>query len=112
MSKFNSGDKVYCMGNGILGIVMKSYKPTACKEQTKIRTPDGRMFHAPTDCFAYYKECNNYTMLIAKGNGRSMVIRNMAEMFNNKEVTIPRGNGKSTRDMEKIINNIDKRKDW
>lgn len=45
---FDIGDKVICKVSGVIGTVEKFYFPTACAEQTMIRTPDGRLYHAPT----------------------------------------------------------------
>lgn len=45
------GDKVVCIESGVKGIVVKQYYPTACEEQTMIKTDDGRLYHAPTHTF-------------------------------------------------------------
>ena len=45
------GDKVMCIESGVKGIVVKKYYPTACEEQTMIKTDDGRLYHAPTRTF-------------------------------------------------------------
>lgn len=45
---FDIDDKVVCTKTGVCGIVEKFYYPTACAEQTMIRTKDGRKYHAPT----------------------------------------------------------------
>lgn len=37
-----------CTSSGVIGEVIKFYKPTACEEQTLVRTDDGRQYHAPT----------------------------------------------------------------
>lgn len=42
------GDKVICIASGVRGTVEKFYYPTSCAEQTMVRTPDGRHYHAPT----------------------------------------------------------------
>ena len=43
------GDRVVlCDDSRITGIVICTYFPTACQEQTLIRTDDGRQYHAPT----------------------------------------------------------------
>ena len=49
--KFDKGDKVICRESGVYGAVIKFYTPTACEEQTLIRTDDGRKYHAPTRIF-------------------------------------------------------------
>ncbi len=46
-----TGDKVICCISGVVGIVVKQYYPTACAQQTMIRTSDGRLYHAPTDTY-------------------------------------------------------------
>ncbi|MEG1932084.1 MAG: hypothetical protein RR075_03130, partial [Pygmaiobacter sp.] len=46
------GDKVYIPSNEISGTVVKQYYPTACEQQTMIRTEDGRFYHAPTRMFS------------------------------------------------------------
>lgn len=48
---FEVGDKVICRISSVVGIVEKFYYPTACAEQTMIRTSDGRLYHAPTNTF-------------------------------------------------------------
>lgn len=45
---FEIGDKVKCIESGVCGIVTRFYYPTACAEQTMVRTEDGRQYHAPT----------------------------------------------------------------
>ena len=49
---FEVGDKVICKTSGVVGRVEKFYYPTACVEQTMIRTPDGRLYHAQTSEFS------------------------------------------------------------
>ena len=44
------GDRVVCT-TGVKGLVVKQYFPTACAQQTMIRTDDGRLYHAPTAMF-------------------------------------------------------------
>lgn len=51
MRNFDVGDKVVCIETGVYGIVEKFYYPTACEEQTLIRTEDGRQYHAPTSAW-------------------------------------------------------------
>ena len=48
MSNIKIGDKVICIESGVSGVVVKQYYPTACEEQTMVKTPDGRLYHAPT----------------------------------------------------------------
>jgi hypothetical protein len=45
---FNVGDMVFCSETGIVGEVVKFYIPTACEEQTMVRTLDDKKYHAPT----------------------------------------------------------------
>lgn len=51
MKEIKVGDRVEKLPEGIKGVVIKQYYPTACAEQTMIRTDDGRLYHAPTECF-------------------------------------------------------------
>lgn len=51
MSDIKIGDRVICYQEGVKGVVVKQYFPTACEQQTMIRTDDGRLYHAPTVCF-------------------------------------------------------------
>ncbi len=48
MKSFTVGDFVMCRENGIRGVVIGFYYPTASEEQTMVRTEDGRKYHAPT----------------------------------------------------------------
>lgn len=41
------GDRVICIAGGVRGIVIKTYKPTACERQIMVETNDGRLFRAP-----------------------------------------------------------------
>ncbi len=45
---FSVGDMVMCKSSGVIGTVLRFYMPTACAEQTMVRTMDGREYHAPT----------------------------------------------------------------
>lgn len=45
---FEIGDRVVCKQSGVVGVAIRFYKPTACAEQTMVRTEDGRKYHAPT----------------------------------------------------------------
>ena len=51
METIKIGDSVICILNGVRGIVIKQYFPTACEQQTMILCSDGRMYHAPTRLF-------------------------------------------------------------
>lgn len=55
MSDIKIGDRVISYPEGIKGVVIKQYFPTSCGQQTMIRTDDGRLYHAPTDCFVKLK---------------------------------------------------------
>ena len=48
MDNIKIGDEVICMVSGVSGVVIKQYYPTACAEQTMVKTSDGRLYHAPT----------------------------------------------------------------
>ena len=51
MEPIKIGDRVRCILDGVSGIVVRQYYPTACEQQTMIRCPDGRFYHAPTRWF-------------------------------------------------------------
>ena len=42
------GDRVVCIESGVVGEVLRFYKPTACEEQMMVLTDDGRQYHAPS----------------------------------------------------------------
>lgn len=46
--------KVICTESGVVGRVLRFYKPTACEEQTMVMTEDGREYHAPTSTWIPY----------------------------------------------------------
>ena len=46
--KPEKGNRVICVRSGVVGTVVKKYCPTACAEQTMVRTDDGRLYHAPS----------------------------------------------------------------
>lgn len=48
------GDRVICIESGVRGVVEKFYTPTACAEQTMVKTSDGRLYHAPTSTWVRY----------------------------------------------------------
>ena len=48
------GDRVVCT-TGVKGVLIKQYYPTACAQQTMIRTDDDRLYHAPTTMFTKAK---------------------------------------------------------
>jgi len=45
---FEIGDMIICESTGVIGKAIRFYFPTACEEQTMVRTRDGRKYHAPT----------------------------------------------------------------
>lgn len=55
MSDIKIGDRVISHSEGVKGTVVKQYFPTACEQQTMIKTDDGRLYHAPTVCFTKLK---------------------------------------------------------
>ena len=48
MVNIKIGDEVICIVSGVSGVVVKQYYPTACEEQTMVKTSCGRLYHAPT----------------------------------------------------------------
>lgn len=46
--EFDIGDRILCTVSGVVGKCISFYTPTACEEQTRVLTDDGRMYHAPT----------------------------------------------------------------
>lgn len=59
MNNIKIGDYVICIVDGVSGVVVKQYFPTACEEQTMIKTSDGRLYHAPTRYFRKRSENGN-----------------------------------------------------
>ena len=45
--KFYIGERVICSESGVIGDIIKFYKPTASEEQIMVRTLDGLEYHAP-----------------------------------------------------------------
>ena len=45
---FEIGDMIIYESTGVIGKAIRFYFPTACEEQTMVRTQDGRKYHAPT----------------------------------------------------------------
>lgn len=52
----NIGDEVICNLTGIVGTIVKFYTPTACEEQTMVRTKEGLLYHAPRRTWVKVKE--------------------------------------------------------
>jgi|BioPla2DNA2_1021312.scaffolds.fasta_scaffold24978_3 hypothetical protein len=44
---FYIGEMVICSESGVIGNILKIYKPTASEEQIMVRTLDGQKYHAP-----------------------------------------------------------------
>lgn len=59
---FDIDDRVICRESGVIGQVLKFYKPTACKEQTLVKTDDGHEYHAPTKTWVKTTEAGNITI--------------------------------------------------
>lgn len=53
---YDIGDRVIQIDDGVVGEVIKIYKPTACNYQTMILCDDGRKYHAPSDTFIKVSE--------------------------------------------------------
>ncbi len=53
---YDTGDRVIQSEDGVIGEVIKIYKPTACNYQTMILCDDGRKYHAPSDTFVKVRE--------------------------------------------------------
>lgn len=61
----NNGDIVANKINGIVGKVIKKYRPTASEEQIMVETLDGRKYHAPvSDWVKLVISVNNESELI------------------------------------------------
>lgn len=52
---FYIGERVICSESGIVGDIIKFYKPTASEEQIMVRTLDGRKYHAPARTWKPYQ---------------------------------------------------------
>lgn len=52
---FYIGERVICSESGVIGDIIKFYKPTASEEQIMVRTLDGRQYHAPTKTWKPYQ---------------------------------------------------------
>ena len=52
---FYIGERVICSESGVVGDVIKFYKPTASEEQIMVRTLDGRKYHAPARTWKPYQ---------------------------------------------------------
>jgi len=47
-------DWVICSISGVIGQIIKFYKPTACEEQIMVKTRDERQYHAPKSTWKHY----------------------------------------------------------
>jgi len=52
---FYIGERVICSESGVVGDIIKFYKPTASEEQIMVRTLDGLEYHAPARTWKPYK---------------------------------------------------------
>lgn len=52
--KFFIGERVFCSESGVIGDIIKFYKPTASEEQIMVKTLDGREYHAPVSMWKPY----------------------------------------------------------
>lgn len=48
------GSRVICTESGVVGTIIKFYKPTASEEQIMVWTDDGREYHAPARTWKLY----------------------------------------------------------
>lgn len=58
MPEIKIGDIVINTESGVVGEVIKQYFPTACAQQTMVKTLDGRKYHAPTSTWKHYEYSN------------------------------------------------------
>lgn len=52
---FYIGERVICSESGVIGDIIKFYKPTASEEQIMVRTLDGLEYHAPARTWKPYQ---------------------------------------------------------
>ena len=52
---FSIGERVICSESGVIGDIVKFYRPTASEEQIMVRTLDGRKYHAPARTWKPYQ---------------------------------------------------------
>ena len=81
--RFEVGDRVICSESGVIGKVLRFYKPTACDEQTLVQTDDGRQYHAPTNTWSRTNEPTS--VIITTGVDLQKVSEQMGISF--KEAT-------------------------
>lgn len=54
--EFYIGERVICSESGVIGDIIKFYKPTASEEQIMVRTLDGLEYHAPARTWEPYNQ--------------------------------------------------------
>lgn len=59
MRKIHIGQKVINSDTHLVGVVLRFYTPTSCREQTVVKTDDGREYHAPTIDWIPYQYGNS-----------------------------------------------------
>lgn len=52
---FHIGERVICSESGVIGDIIKFYKPTASENQIMVRTLDGQKYHAPKRTWRPYQ---------------------------------------------------------
>lgn len=52
---FYMGERVICSSSGVVGNIIKFYRPTASEDQIMVRTLDGRKYHAPARTWKPYQ---------------------------------------------------------
>ncbi len=52
---FYIGERVICSESGVIGDIIKFYRPTASEEQIMVKTLDGRKYHAPARTWRPYQ---------------------------------------------------------
>lgn len=52
---FYIGERVICSESGVIGYIIKFYRPTASEDQIMVKTLDGRKYHAPARTWRPYQ---------------------------------------------------------
>lgn len=52
---FYIGERVFCSVSGVIGDVIKMYRPTASEPQLMVKTLDGSKYHAPISMWRPYR---------------------------------------------------------
>ena len=63
---FELGDMVICESTNVAGKAIRFYTPTACEQQTMVRTEDGRKYHAPTRMWRKITEIERLENIVEK----------------------------------------------